>query len=59
MKYTLAQLWGVITLLTIMFAAIRFLYGIPEAIGATIILAIPVHAIVYELVDRMSQTGPK
>ena len=55
MRYSLAQFWGVLTLLTMMFAALRLLYGVPEAIGAIIILVVPVHVIVYELTEKMSQ----
>jgi hypothetical protein len=57
MRFSLAQFFGMVTLITVMFAGLRMLLGDPEAIGAAIILALPVHTIVCEMVDRMSNVG--
>lgn len=53
MKFSLAEMWGMITILTIAFAAIHHLFGNVEAIIGLIVLFCPVHAIVVELVDKM------
>jgi hypothetical protein len=57
MKYSLAQFLGTITLLTLLFAALRHLYGNPDAFIGIAILALPVHAIVYDLVEHMMRSG--
>lgn len=54
MKFSMAEFWGMITLLTATFAALRLLCGFPAAIGGVILLSVPVHAIVCDLVEHMS-----
>ena len=55
MKFSMAEFWGMITLLTAAFAALRFLYGSPTALAGIIVLSIPVHAMVCDMVEQMSK----
>ncbi|MGI9472901.1 MAG: hypothetical protein ACR2NZ_15280 [Rubripirellula sp.] len=55
MKYSMAEVWGIITLLSGVFAAIKFLHATPDAMLGVLIIFIPVHAIIFETVQRMSR----
>jgi len=55
MKFSLAEFLGMITLLAVTFAAFRYLFGSPAAIGAIVICSVPIHRIVCELVEKMSR----
>jgi hypothetical protein len=57
MKFSMAEFWGMVTLLTATFAALRFLLGSPGAIVGIIIVSVPMHVIVCELVDRMTKSS--
>ena len=57
MKFSMAEFWGMVTLLTATFAALRFLIGSPGAIVGIIIVSVPMHVIVCELVDRMMKSS--
>ena len=56
MKFYMAEFLGMITLLTATFAGLRFLVGSPTAIVGIIIVSVPMHAIVFELVERMTKS---
>ena len=59
MKFSMAEFLGMITLLTVTFAAFRFLFGSPTAIGAIVICSVPIHRIVCELVEKMSSKSQR
>ena len=56
MKFSMAEFWGMVTLLTATFAGLRVLLGSPGAIVGIVIVSVPMHVIVCELVDRMSKS---
>lgn len=53
MKFSMAEFWGMVTLLTFTFAGLRLLFSLPEAIAAVLIVAFPIHAIVSDLIQQM------
>lgn len=55
MKFNLAEFWGMTTLMAAAFAALRFLVDSPVAFGGIVILSVPVHAVVSDLVEMMSR----
>lgn len=57
MKFSMAEFLGMVTLLTATFAALRYLVGSPGAIVGIIIVSVPMHVMVCELVDRMSKSN--
>ena len=59
MKFSMAEFWGMVTILTFTFAGVRWLASLPEAIVAVLVLSIPIHAIVDDLVQRMQLGNPK
>lgn len=59
MKFSMAEFLGMITLLTGTFAGLRFLFGSPAAIVGIIIVSVPMHVIVCELVDRMTKSSKR
>lgn len=59
MKYCLAELWGAVTLVAVLFAGLRYVYGNPAAIIGAMIMAWPVHGIVCDVVERMIMKGKR
>ncbi|MAI35891.1 MAG: hypothetical protein L7W43_10935 [Rubripirellula sp.] len=59
MKFSMAEFWGMVTLLTATFAALRFLIGSPGAIVGIMIVSVPMHVIVCEMVDRMAKSNKR
>ena len=55
MKFSMAEFLGMVTLLTATFAALRYLVGSPAAVVGMIIVSVPLHVMVCELVDRMTK----
>jgi hypothetical protein len=55
MKYSMAEVWGIITLLSVVFAFLRYLHSTPGALLGVLILFGPVHAIIKEIVEFMSR----
>jgi len=55
-KFYMAEFLGMITLLTVAFAGLRFLVGTPTAIVGIIIVSVPMHVIVCEVVERMTKS---
>jgi hypothetical protein len=55
MRFSVAQVWGVITLLTATFAALRYMQASPESLFVILFLVAPVHAMVVDLVEQMSR----
>lgn len=56
MRFYMAEFLGMITLLTATFAGLRFLVGSPTAIVGIIIVSVPMHVIVCEVVERMTKS---
>jgi hypothetical protein len=59
MKFSMAEFWGMLTLLICTFAGIRWLFSLPEALVAVLVLSVPIRAIVDDLVKRMELGNPK
>ena len=57
MKFSMAAFLGMVTLLTATFAALRYLVGSPGAVVGMIIVSVPLHVMVCELVDRMTKSN--
>ena len=57
MKFSLAEFFGMFTLLSVTFAALKLLMGSPAAIVGIIIVSVPMHVIVCELVEFMSRSS--
>ncbi|HBV62726.1 MAG TPA: hypothetical protein DEF45_06855 [Rhodopirellula sp.] len=57
MKFSMAEFLGMVTLLTATFAALRYLVGSPGAVVGMIIVSVPLHVMVCELVDRMKKSN--
>ncbi len=57
MKFSMAEFWGMVTLLTATFAALRYLVGSPAAVVGIIIVSVPMHVMVCELVERMTKSN--
>ena len=57
MKFSMAEFLGMVTLLTATFAALRYLVGSPGAVVGMIIVSVPLHVMVCELVDRMTKSN--
>lgn len=57
MKFSMAEFLGMVTLLTATFAALRYLVGSPGAVVGIIIVSVPMHVMVCELVDRMTKSS--
>ena len=57
MKFSMAEFWAMITLLTAAFAAVMYLNHEPDCIGAVLILAVPIHAIVHDVTGFMQRSG--
>ncbi|MDG2219936.1 MAG: hypothetical protein P8L85_01050 [Rubripirellula sp.] len=55
----MAEFWGMLTMLICTFAAIRWLFSLPEALIAVLVLSVPIRAIVDDLVERMELGNPK
>ena len=59
MKFSMAEFWGMMTLLCFTFAGLKLLFSLPEAIAAVMILAFPIRAIVDDLVQHMERGSRK
>lgn len=57
MKFSMAEFLGMVTLLAATFAALRYLVGSPAAVVGMIIVSVPLHVMVCELVDRMTKSN--
>ena len=57
LKYSMAEIWGMITLLSVVFALLRYLHSTPGALLGVLILYGPVHVIIREIGQFMSR-GP-
>lgn len=57
MKFSMAEFLGMVTLLGATFAALRYLVGSPAAVVGMIIVSVPLHVMVCELVDRMTKSN--
>lgn len=59
MKFSMAEFWGMVTLVSFTFAALKLIFSLPEAIAAVLILAFPIRAIVDDLVSQMERGDRK
>lgn len=57
MRFSVAEMLGMMTLITVLFAGLRVVIGDPEAIGGAIILGWTIHLIVCDLIDELSKAG--
>ncbi len=58
-RFSMAEAWGMITLVTAAFAALMYIHHEPDCVGAMIFLAIPICGIVRDVIEFMQRSGQR